>query len=652
MTAQQLLSNLASGKKTANGWQAKCPAHDDRKASLSISAGDKGIVLYCQAGCETETVVAALGLTLSDLFAASLQPHIPAHSASNGTQKRRIVATYDYTDEQGHLLFQAIRYEPKEFRQRQPDGKGGWLYNLTGARRVLFRLLDLVKADQSATVFLCEGEKDVDALWKLGLVATCNPMGAGKWRDDFNEALRGRDVVILPDNDKPGYDHAETVARSLYRIASFVGILRLPNLPDKGDVSDWLANGGNADELLRLAKGVPAWTPDTTTDKPHTKGNAPSLLMTWGQFASVERKRGEQIIHELERGEIGMLAAITNVGKSTLLRNLALALACGGEFAPLAKRGKPRRVLLLDFETRAAKLQADIATMLLGCTQAERDLVAENLALCCDAMIEDEPLTLSNKRHLEYVQMNAAAFKADLVIVDTVAAAFEVHEENSNAEVTARILKPLVALAKGTDAALLYAHHIGKAKSEEGQSAEKAYRARGASSFAAFASIVLNLTQDASDPDRVTLGLAKVKGERFEDMNLKLDRNSRWFATAGAPMTLTRTSYQVVLDLIQARGEMRTHEIVAALSGEVSERTIKSCLSEGVRKGDLEMPKRGIYQVCATCATPISAAQVAQTEPTAKSTTYESAESATLIPIAQVAQTPSDGDFDGDEEVF
>lgn len=649
MKAQEFLSRVASVKKTANGWQAKCPAHDDRKASLSIAEGGKGIVLTCQAGCDTRAVVEALGLTLSDLFAASSTTHSLAQGASNGTPKRHIVATYDYTNEQGQLLFQAIRYEPKGFSQRRPDGKGGgWLNNLEGVRRVLYRLPELLDADEAETVFLCEGEKDVEALRTLGLVATCNPMGAGKWRDEYNEALHGRTVVILPDNDKAGNEHAETQARSLYRIASQVKILRLPDLPDKGDVSDWLAAGGSAEALACLATNVPAWLPETATTKPNTTREAPALLMTWGQFGSIERKRGEQIIHELERGEIGMLAAITNVGKSTLIRNLALTLACGGEFAPLAKQGKPRRVLLLDFETRAAKLQSDIATMLTGCTQSERDLVAENFAVCCDAMIEDEPLTLSNRRHLEYVQMNAAAFKADLIIVDTVAAGFEVHEENSNAEVTARILKPLVRLAKEADASLLYAHHIGKAKSEEGQSAEKAYRARGASSFAAFASIVLNLTQDASDPDRVTLSLAKVKGERFEDVNLKLDRNSRWFVVAGSPVNLTRTSYQLVVELIRSRGGIRTREILAALSGEVAERTVKRCLSEGVKKGDLEMPKAGTYQVCATCATPISNG-TSGTKPTAaKSTTYESANSANLIGVAQVAQIP----VDSDEEVF
>ncbi len=267
MNSRQFLSLVKTPKKTANGWQAKCPGHDDRRASLSIAEGDKGIVLKCQAGCETKAIVAALDLKLSDLFTASPKTHSDRENAKNGAQKRRIVATYPYTDEQEHLLFEAVRYEPKGFGQRRPDGKGGWHYNLEGARRVLYRLPELIKAvKKGETVFVVEGEKDVDALCALGLVATCNPMGAGKWRDEYNEPLRGAHVVILPDNDKAGRDHAEAVAAALAGIAASVKILVLPGLPDKGDVSDWLAQGGDVATLRALAantsgNGADEWEP-------------------------------------------------------------------------------------------------------------------------------------------------------------------------------------------------------------------------------------------------------------------------------------------------------------------------------------------------------------------------------------------------------
>ena len=108
--------------------------------------------------------------------------HRPSTSQpSRNEGKRRIAATYDYTDENGELLFQAVRYEPKGFNQRRPDGKDSWKWSLKGVKRVLYRLPELMSADPAKPVFVVEGEKDADNLIQLGLVATTNPMGAGKW---------------------------------------------------------------------------------------------------------------------------------------------------------------------------------------------------------------------------------------------------------------------------------------------------------------------------------------------------------------------------------------------------------------------------------------------------------------------------------------
>src|SRR5262249_3630164 len=143
------------------------------------------------------------------------------------------------------------------------DGKGGWIWNLAGVARVLYRLPELLAADTRVTVFVLEGEKDVDALRALGLVATTNPMGAGTWERTFNEASRGRNVVILPDNDVPGREHAQKVAQNLAGVAALVKVLELPGLPPGGDVSDWLAAGGSAEELVRLAEAAGPWQGET-----------------------------------------------------------------------------------------------------------------------------------------------------------------------------------------------------------------------------------------------------------------------------------------------------------------------------------------------------------------------------------------------------
>ncbi len=141
--------------------------------------------------------------------------------------RTRVVAAYDYRDERGNLLFVVERTDPKGFRQKRPNAEGGWIYNLDGIRRVPYRLPDLVAADPAAPILVVEGEKDVDALRQRGFVATCNPEGAGKWRDAYAAWFRGRHVVILPDDDERGRRHADQVARSLHAVAASVKVVVL-----------------------------------------------------------------------------------------------------------------------------------------------------------------------------------------------------------------------------------------------------------------------------------------------------------------------------------------------------------------------------------------------------------------------------------------
>lgn len=245
MTAERI-SELLSARKVSKGWQAKCPAHEDRTASLSISPGDDGrVLLHCHAGCRLEDIASAAGIEMTDLFADDTKPK----------QRSRIVAEYDYLDEIGERLYQVVRLEPKSFRQRKPEG-GGWNWSVKGVRRVLYRLPDLIGLGPGTVVFVVEGEKDADALAKLGLQATTNAGGADKWTPDFAEQLSGFRVVVLPDNDEPGRKHAERVCESLKAAGGVHAVLDLPGLPDKGDVSDWISNGGTKDKLVSLVTGI------------------------------------------------------------------------------------------------------------------------------------------------------------------------------------------------------------------------------------------------------------------------------------------------------------------------------------------------------------------------------------------------------------
>lgn len=277
---REFLSRL-QGVEERDGYHvALCPAHDDRQQSLSVTAGDDGrVLLKCHAGCRVPVICHAVGITMSELYPDhGLDPM--ERKRSERRPKGKLVASYDYHDEDGVLLYQACRYEDdgdgrqgkptKTFKQRRPNGKGGWSYSTKGIRRVLYRLPELLASDKSQPVYIVEGEKHVDRLVEMGFTATCNVGGAGKWLKSYCDALKGRDVVILPDNDDPGRDHAHKVATALSGVAKSIRTVTLPGLPDKGDVLDWIASGGTADDLRRLTDEGETGIPDPPERKPPT----------------------------------------------------------------------------------------------------------------------------------------------------------------------------------------------------------------------------------------------------------------------------------------------------------------------------------------------------------------------------------------------
>lgn len=183
----------------------------------------------------------------------------PANDRRNSErpQQRRLVEVYDYWSKDGDLAFQTVRYEPKNFSQRRPDptSPGKWVYNLKGIEPVLYQLPELIEAVAAdRTVYVAEGEKAVNALAEIGVTATCSPMGAGKWRREYSELLRGADVVVLPDDDPAGRRHAEQVVAALTGIAARVRSVDLPGLPPKGDPFDWVHAGGTAEQLVELCR--------------------------------------------------------------------------------------------------------------------------------------------------------------------------------------------------------------------------------------------------------------------------------------------------------------------------------------------------------------------------------------------------------------
>jgi AAA domain len=352
MDLDALLSRLHA---TGHGphWEAKCPAHEDAHASLSVGTGDDGrILLHCHAGCPPEAIVTACGLTLADLFPGA--PKAP----------RTIAASYDYTDEAGALLFQVVRFVPKDFRQRRPDGNGGWLWNLNGVRRVLYRLPTLKGHD---TAFIVEGEKDADTLAGKGIAATTAPGGAGKWRDEYTQQLVTAgvvQVVILPDHDAPGAAHGQQVAASCHAAGLRVKLIALPDLPAHGDVTDWLSSRSKSD-LTTLVRSAFAWTPPTPADDEAPIGETLDAFLT--RVSTLERVPW-LIEHLLPGSGIAMLHGQPRDKKTLAAFECALALTTGTPAfgLPTLTVPQPVRVWYVSDEDPPAETAARFRALLAG----------------------------------------------------------------------------------------------------------------------------------------------------------------------------------------------------------------------------------------------------------------------------------------------
>ena len=317
------------------GYSAKCPAHSDRNPSLSVGEGHDGRALvYCHRGCEMEAIAGALMLDLGELFEPDEKPADPTPPT--------VAERYDYTDEQGKLLFQVERMKPKAFRQRKPDGHGGWEYKLGDVRRVLYRLPKVVEAVKAGKLIcLVEGERDVHTLEAKGQVATTNPGGAGKWRAEYSEILRGANVAIIQDVDladektghRPGQEHAQAVRDALEGIAAKVKVLQ----PAVGnDITDHVEAG------LPLGALV-----DGTEPRPPQKLQ---VLSAREMMALPDPDTSGYLLGPLiYRGHRIVVGGWTGHGKTTFTMHMVAAACYGRDFLQWRGLGN-LRALVVDVE--------------------------------------------------------------------------------------------------------------------------------------------------------------------------------------------------------------------------------------------------------------------------------------------------------------
>lgn len=246
--------DIQKGPDSEGNYICRCIYHEDG-TRWNLRVSEKGY--YCHV-CNSLNISSGGGLW-------KLAVDLGLDPKSQLPKQGGIAKTWDYVDEQGKLLFQVVKTSDKKFWQRRWDAdKGDWENKVKGTRRVLYNLPQLHEARLTERpIFLCEGEKDCDNLKKLNVLTTTNAGGAGKWLKTYTKYLTGRKVIILPDNDAPGNGHAIKVATALFNQAKSVRILRLPGLPNKGDVTDWIKSGGTKNELIQLTKALRPLTAET-----------------------------------------------------------------------------------------------------------------------------------------------------------------------------------------------------------------------------------------------------------------------------------------------------------------------------------------------------------------------------------------------------
>lgn len=444
---------------------ARCPCHNDKKQSLSIGCGKKGVVLKCQAGCDTRDIIARVGLKTADLF----------YEQHSKTQERpQIVATYNYP---GGI--QKLRYSDKHFGWRQPDGKGGWIWNRKGVKPSLY-----IAGELTGTVAVVEGEKDADNLHRLGwdAVSGADGAGPGKWKPEYTEQLKGLPVCIFQDNDDVGKAYAQETAAALHGVASKVCVYDLasvwPEIPEHGDVSDLIAAFGEekACELLaQLIRSTSEWEPQ----------KEPDIFDSFG-FYSVpdltpeEKKPPEFIVDGMIPCGMTFLSGAPKIRKSFMALQIASAVATGSPF--LSHNTTQCDVAYLDLEGSKSRVsfRAERMSMKIPRNVFITNSITERLA---DGLVD-------KLRHLHRARPSIR-----LIIIDTYSRARGSYKNfGVNAyDADVALLEPVQRMALEENIAVVFIHHDKKGAGFASDSFE---RLSGTMGISGSSDCVINLVAD------------------------------------------------------------------------------------------------------------------------------------------------------------
>lgn len=476
--------------KGRDKFNATCPVHGGkvRTKSLSVSRGRDGdVLLKCHVdNCSHKEVARALGLDERDLFVDSTGP---AQVVPPVTGLKREVAAYSYTDEDGVLLYQAVRLEPKTFRQRRPDG-AGWDWSMGDVRKVPYRLPELQAAVTAGRrVFVVEGEKDADRLAGLGVVATCNVGGAGKWLDDYTAHLRGAHVVVIPDNDPPGRDHMREVVASVLPVAASVRLVDLP-VAEKGDVSDWLDAGGTIEELKALVEAA-ADLDDT-----------PAELEPPPEVTYLSEIAREQVTWtwpgRIPRGKLTIIEGDPERAKSTVTLDLAARVSIGREMPDGHQLDEPGGVLLVCAED-------DVADTIIPRLLAHDADLSRIATMTLKRDEQGRLIPLSIPEDIPRLEKAVRDVGARLVVIDPITAYLSEEINSHNDPSVRRALTPLADVAQRLRTSIVLVRHLNK----DGQQRKALYRGGGSIAFSGAVRSVMVVDRHPDQQDLVVLARVK-----------------------------------------------------------------------------------------------------------------------------------------------
>lgn len=488
MTAAEFVARLEGVRKVACGWEARCPAHEDRRASLSVTEGDEGRVLIrCHAGCSAEAVVAAKGLALADLFAERTKAPEPARVVGR--------TVYSIRDAAGPLVAEHVREDLSDGGKRmfwQRNGGRG-LGGMPAADLPLYGSERVRTWDARSGLIVTEGEKAADALAGLNLPALGTVTGASSCpRGAALEVLRGRRVVLWPDADAPGERHMAALAASLVGVAAEVKALRWGRPGSGEDAADYVAQGGTREALLELLRAAPAWEP--AREPAAAEPGAPVLI----RVQDVRVERIEWLWRDrVPFAKLAVLDGDPGLGKSTLLLDVAARLTTGRPMPGEETPTKPRGVVLLSAEDGAG----DTIRPRLEAAGADLRRVVI-LDAVRDAEGRPRPPRLPDD--LGAVRAAVREVDAGLVVVDPLMAFLSGKHDSHRDQDVRGALRVVADLAQESGAAVVILRHLNKAGGSQA-----VYRGGGSIGIIGAARAGLLVAKDPADPGRRIVAVSK-----------------------------------------------------------------------------------------------------------------------------------------------